>query len=160
MCVQVNQHQGRGVRTQKGSWKQPLLSTLRGGITLTPPHPTPTQRRDGLCSLSLGSLPPHSSPVCLCSAVPSLDLPAWAFLQRGHLTLRTLSSYLSEKLPLTKLPAGNFSQHFTDPKATHDFDFYISQMDDQLLEGEHKASLSILQSALALKQCQDCGYSS
>lgn len=138
MCVQVNQHQGRGVRTQKGSWKQPLLSTLRGGITPSPPTPPhPTQRRDGLCSLSLGSLPPHFLLSVSALAVPSLDLPAWAFLQRGHLTLRTLSSYLSEKLPLTKLPAGNFSQHFTDPKATHDFDFYISQMDDQLLEGEH-----------------------
>ena len=43
---------------------------------------------------------------------------------------------LPEDLPhpgLTKFPAGNF----TDPKAIHDFDFYISQMDNQLLEGEH-----------------------
>lgn len=70
-------------------------------------------------------------------AVLTPDLPAWAFLQRVHLPLRILSSYLSEKLPLTKLPAGSFSQHFTDPNAIHDFDFYISQMDDQLLEGEH-----------------------
>ena len=92
-------------------------------------------------------------------AVPSLDLPAWDFLQHIHVTLRTLSSYLSEKLPLTKFPAGNF----TDPKAIHDFDFYISQMDNQLLEGEHSWSIPLGTKTVvhlwALKQCQDCGYS-
>lgn len=91
-----------------------------------------------LCSLLLGSLPPYFLTSVSALAVPSLDLPAWAFLQHIHVTVRTLSSYLSEKLPLTKLPAGNFSQHFTDPKAIYDFDFYISQMDNQLLEGEHR----------------------
>ena len=124
---------GEGSENSEGKLEEtPPLNSQRRHHPFTS-HPNPTQRGEGLCSLLLGSLPPYFLMSVSALAVPSLDLPTWDFLQHIHVTLRTLSSYLSEKLPLTKFPAGNF----TDPKAIHDFDFYISQMDNQLLEGEH-----------------------
>lgn len=85
---------------------------------------------------ALGLPPSLLSHVCLCSCCP-LPGPARLGLSAAHPSHARNFVFLPEKLPLTKLPAGNFSQHFTDPYAIHDFDFYISQMDDQLLEGEH-----------------------
>lgn len=70
-------------------------------------------------------LPPHFLLSVSALAVPP-DSARLGLLKACHLTLRTLSPYLSEKLPLTKLLLATSVSTFTDPKATHDLTLHLT----------------------------------